>query len=460
MIGVELNLSFLYRLFLLVILLFPFRGNGQSVMDISVADAKADLEEMIQKIEEVHYNPYLHIKKEEFLRKKIELFNQWSEKDSISIPEFGMSCARVLTLFNDAHTGLDWFSDNLLPYLIPAKYFSLETQLIGGDLVLLKGDGKELNKGDKILSINQMSASELYCESMSRIAGESHFRNEMSGSIFFPLYLVMEGVQPPYELVLFDGRTISYDVSINIQDLIGRLSDEEASNYSFKILERNIAYINYEKCENYEAFRVFLKKTFREIQEKNIDKLIIDIRNNSGGNSSLNDLLLPYITKRKYRQMTGRYWKVSRDMKEEMNDSLYIQAFGSDFIKEYRSRPDGSILKKKSCKKTKPQKPEYFFEGKSCMLIGPKTFSSANMLADAVKEFKLTTLIGQPTGELTNDFGEQIERVAPRSGLRYKIAVAYDIGASGDADEVRTVMPDIRVEGDVLGSAKTFLLDD
>ncbi len=45
-----------------------------------------------------------------------------------------------------------------------------------------------------------------------------------------------------------------------------------------------------------EKFNLFLEETFRKIKEEEIEHLIIDIRNNSGGNSTLGDALLDYLT--------------------------------------------------------------------------------------------------------------------------------------------------------------------
>jgi C-terminal processing protease CtpA/Prc len=201
-----------------------------------------------------------------------------------------------------------------------------------------------------------------------------------------------------------------------------------------------------------------LKETFKTIREEKIKKLIIDIRYNSGGNSSLNDLLIPYLSRRKYRQSSGRYLKVSPSMKEAMRkDSVYIQAFGADFVADYLAREDGTSVESLDVAPSRRRRPEYCYKGRHCVLIGPKTFSSANFLADAIATYKLSTLIGQPTGELTNDFGEQIEIPLPKTGVILKVSTAYDIGADGNPLRKMPVQPHILEEGDALGRAKTWL---
>ena len=77
--------------------------------------------------------------------------------------------------------------------------------------------------------------------------------------------------------------------------------------------------------------------------------MIIDIRFNSGGNSSLNDRLLSYITSNKYRQSSGRYWKVSNEVKQKIkNDSLWNDFLEESFLSIYVDSDNQSIIKNRS----------------------------------------------------------------------------------------------------------------
>jgi len=66
-------------------------------------------------------------------------------------------------------------------------------------------------------------------------------------------------------------------------------------------------------------------------------------------------------------------------------------------------------------------------------------------------------IIGLPTGEFTNDFGEQIELELPKTKLDLTISVAYDIGANGNADISEVVNPDYFVKDSTLKYAIKFL---
>ena len=106
---------------------------------------------------------------------------------------------------------------------------------------------------------------------------------------------------------------------------------------------------------------------------------------------------------------------------------------------------------------TTPNSQKNFFNGKSCFLIGTNTFSSANFLADAIKTYNLSTLIGLPTGENTNDFGENISFTIPYSGTIIYVTSTYDIGADGNSEIIQPVSPDITVEQNSLEFALKWI---
>ena len=224
------------------------------------------------------------------------------------------------------------------------------------------------------------------------------------------------------------------------------------SNYEFDLLkEEKIALIHYNSCTDYDAFNAFLQTTFKDIKEEDIKDLIIDIRYNSGGNSSLNDLLIAYISKKGYRQSFKRLWKLSDVSLEELVSRGIKEHYGDDFDTQYRSKSDSTILD--FGEEDVPEvtsKVNHFFNGQTYVLIGPKTFSSANMFADAISTYNLSTLVGLPTGERTNDFGEQKTEVLNHSKFPFDFTIAYDIGADGDAQSIKTVEPDIKTEEDAL----------
>jgi C-terminal processing protease CtpA/Prc len=194
---------------------------------------------------------------------------------------------------------------------------------------------------------------------------------------------------------------------------------------------------------DYDSFFRFLDSAFRDMRAKDIRHLAIDLRHNTGGNSRFGDILLAYITDQKFALSGKKKWKVSRRYKAHLLS-------GGDSSSVYHKQPDGSIWEIGECgPRERLVRQDTIYNGKVYFLTGPLTFSSANMLADGAKQYKLATLVGEPTGESTNDFGETYTFTLPNSRLQITTTTSFDIGVDCDETHTNAVAPDIYIKQSV-----------
>lgn len=434
---------------------------AQTVAKIAVADAKADLDTLMLTFEQVHYNPYFMHPKEEVLKTKNAALNSWSQ-DSIPLKDLMHDAMQLTALMSGGHSYMYWKAEGIIPEIMNHTYIPF-TGRLNKDLKtfnVTRTTDERFAVGTEIKSINGLSVVDLYNECMSYIGGIETFSNATCEGTF-PLNLFFNQTLKAPFIIETNSKVIN-STGIDIQALADFLNAAQKSeDYTFRIAENNIGIIEYNSCNGLNAFEKFLKNTFKEIREKGIDKLIVDIRENGGGDSELNDRLLDYITKSSYQQSSGRYWKVSAQAKKAYNaNKVYARMFGDEFMTEYMNTLNGEVIESPDQELIKPIMPKNYFEGKTCFLIGPNTFSSANFLADAVKTYKLSTLIGTATGEYTNDFGEQLNFTLPHSKCIVFISSTYDIGANGNKSELIPVYPDILVEEHTLEYALNWIFEN
>lgn len=431
---------------------------------ISVDKATDDIGQLINTFDRVHYNPYFHLTPEELRSKKKELLNNW-EKDSISFKQFMVTGMKLSAMMSGGHSNMYWKNENIMPEIKSHYYLPFSGRLIDSTqtFIVTSSHISDIKVGMQIKTINGISIVELFKECMSYTGGIEAYKIAYTEKVF-PLYLFFnETLKAPYSVERYNSSEIISTKGLDVNELSKFLNSAQVQmDYSFEVLDDEIGLISYNSCNNYKKFDKFLKETFKTIKQENIDKLIIDIRENGGGDSGLNDLLLSYITTKPYQQSSGRYWKVSEESKKAYSENKgYSRMFGEDFMTQYMNTPNQEVIANiDSTVLTHPIKPKYFFQGKSCILIGPSTFSSANFLADAVKTYNITKLIGTPTGEYTNDFGEQISFTLPNSGSLVFISSTYDIGANRNASILEPVYPDILVETDALKYAINWIKKD
>jgi C-terminal processing protease CtpA/Prc len=58
-------------------------------------------------------------------------------------------------------------------------------------------------------------------------------------------------------------------------------------------------------------------------------------------------------------------------------------------------------------------------------IIGPATFSAAQMFADALEKYTNVTFVGEPTGSKGNAYGDSRQIILPNSGMTVRVATYY-----------------------------------
>ncbi|MBN1970318.1 MAG: hypothetical protein JXR48_15945 [Candidatus Delongbacteria bacterium] len=138
-------------------------------------------------------------------------------------------------------------------------------------------------------------------------------------------------------------------------------------------------------------FDNFLEEMFTEINKKNITNLIIDLRNNGGGNSTLGKQFIKYIpTKSEELKdfMVYPYWEYFK--KDTMT-------YKSDFFSQVDSEDSDFYIK-----------PSVQYNGNIYILIGENTFSSAVDFATLLKDNNIGNFVGTPTGGKPSSFGDLV----------------------------------------------------
>lgn len=75
-------------------------------------------------------------------------------------------------------------------------------------------------------------------------------------------------------------------------------------DYSFKVDEKKkVAVMDFRSFNNPQRMKMFADSMFVTLREKGIKNLIIDLRNNGGGNSMVGDVLFRYISPKPFKQM-------------------------------------------------------------------------------------------------------------------------------------------------------------
>lgn len=411
---------------------------------VSKQKAIEDLDYYNKNLEEIHVNPFQFVEKPTYYAEVDKIKNNLA--DSVELKRFISKLSRLSAMMQDAHSSPAYQQPGLATEAKKNRFFPYKTVLENKKLYVAKDTSltSGIPAGAEILAINGQEVSELIGKFRKKLGGTDGHKNEMVNRLFFH-YLFMEDIQSPFSIEYLDpsGKKQNTVLEEGITHLHGllRAFPAFAEGNSYKIIDDKVGYIRFNSMfGSVNEWMDLLDKAFTEFQEKNIEVVAVDIRDNAGGDSTFGNVLFGFITSKEFEMLGYREWKVSQQYKN------YLMENGNDGH-EYLQQEVGSVWRNGSCEPAVSLvTPEERFAGKVYLLTGPWTFSSGMMVADAAKQFKLAEVIGAPTGETTTDFGEVFSIALPNSGVIMNLTTSMDIGADCNPQNFSPVMPDVPVD--------------
>ncbi|MDO7874377.1 S41 family peptidase [Hymenobacter sp. ASUV-10] len=196
-----------------------------------------------------------------------------------------------------------------------------------------------------------------------------------------------------------------------------------------------------------QPYAQFLREAFRQLRARGTKSLILDLRNNEGGNDSYGTLLYSYLASKPFRyyQRIGthaRRTSIQRQVHSEWFYGLYRRVFirrATDGIYEFRGR--------KGLKLQQPQ-PEAF-GGDVYILTNGWSYSVTAEFAAVARRESRATFIGQETGGAYggNNSGFFAFVHLPNSGITLGLPVwSYYMAVPDTAHPERGIVPDYVVE--------------
>lgn len=289
-------------------------------------------------------------------------------EDELEIGEFIWLCRSLVSEVGCGHTVVPTLGLNY--YLPDSLLFPLKVNYFDNKLIVIDPLENEasISKGNEILRINGMGVKELKAEMFKHISSDANnlsFKEEYINQSFMEYAAFVFKFANKYEIeYLKDGKPNS--IVLKQLNSYEEVSNQETceNNLCYKA-ENNVAIITiksfYYYRENFETFKEFIDSCFLDINKQQIENLIIDLRNNGGGDPYCGSYLLQHIADKPFQ-----YYKTGT--------FNYL-----DLQKEIELNPNR-------------------FKGKPYFLINGKCASTTGQLCALIKEGKFGIFVGQETG--------------------------------------------------------------
>lgn len=318
--------------------------------------------------------------------------------DTVMVLELWQSAGRIAAQLNDGHTWVKWKNPNTTLYI---------------------DNFMQLSDYGSPLAINGVPIGEILDQYLMMTSFELQFYAE---AIFYKTVIVTE------PLLIFCGVDTSEGVEMTFETENGK----QIYHYNFVPLEQVIRYendaqnepwVHYDidpessvgiftlrSCNDNKEYQAKLDSFFKEVFAYDLENVVVDLRGNGGGNSRVANKFLQYIDVETYRAWDSaiRYgWFLKQNKDVVVNNHKQAETFSGELY----------------------------------VLTDTFTYSAAMDFAMLIGDNDLGVLLGTPSGNLPDSYGDCLFFQMPNSGLL--ISISYKSWHRIDSSQAgEPVMPD------------------
>ena len=408
---------------------------------------RGELDWLVETLREVAARPFLYTDRAAFDERHAR--TRADIREPMDASRFYLAIAPLFASLNDGHASiapgrtLDNYIDRggvLFP-LVPS---------FDGDRVFVGASADaRIPRGSEVLSIEGVNAREIVRDMLAVTGGQTmSLRRAFAAGHALEYLYARFGAKSAFAVSarLPDGARIAERVrSANFETLQRAAVKADAGSahpYAFRrIADGRVGVIDYNSCEDAPRFHAFLEATFAQIKAHPVEGLIIDIRRNGGGDSSLNNDLWSYAQGKAFSQGGKISERISSRIKREYGFAKYNGLYPLGWF-----LPNGMLFTFDATRFTtvNPGPNALRYHGPVYLLIGPGTFSSAQLCALAAKDYGLATLVGEATGEPANSTGEVYVGYTPHTGVSFSFPTKY-FWAPKPHPDGQGVLPDVTI---------------
>lgn len=329
-------------LVLIIVLLCQFLAIGQKkVKDFTKENYLADFDFVIKTIKEQHPNPFRFITEKDFDKKVKELRNTLEQKPSL---ENFILCSPI-SLIQDAHGGIEM--DNIIyeDFTKNKTFFPLNTSVYD-NRVFVNQYSLDIPMGAEIIKVNNVSAKELLDRIPNKVDGGVQASSNKNFTSYASLifhdskeFVIEYKELADQNLKKVTLKAVNFnDSEYQSEKSILPLSTIAFSKGIFGYQLDDDTYIlkitTFSVSESYAYY--ILNNLFQDIKDKNIKKLVVDIRDNGGGMLSNIPLFYSFISPEKTFKNLYKYaTRVPKiNMKENLLDGNGKLANTADIISQ------------------------------------------------------------------------------------------------------------------------------
>ena len=343
--------------------------------------------------------------------------NEFYDKEGLLI-----SLSRFTALLHDGHTNIE------IEYSLNDLCINLPCVWLQAGLFVTKNYFGIL-KGDRIISIANLTVTEVMDKLCEIIPHENNYLVKVRATTypFINYHIFSEFILRNINAlncntveitILRDNQLFKFNLTLERYN--GFLTFKNNKKFIDFWIHNNVAILKLDECRYNDEYIKKLNEFFALVKAHNISSIIIDLRDNMGGNARVATEFLRHINIESY------YFygvKVRNSNENELNE---INSENS----QLKNETDDNVRT---------------FGGNIICLVANKTYSSARIFATVLKDNNIATIVGEPTGGKPCSFGNPLRFETPNYKIKFRVSSRVFIRPDQACQDDISLFPDVTI---------------
>lgn len=388
---------------------------------------------------------------------------QASLVDSLTEEQFRLRLAQWVALIGCGHTSVR--PPKHAFGRIGGQQIPVQVKILLGDSMVLIAmpNGKDANfvRGVAISSINGRSARQIIdtlCTFISTDGRNNSFRYQYISGNFQRLYRAVFGQSAAYEIKYFDMQQVERSIiltagikpttnarNVNLAIVQPPPKPPVIKQHSLRIDTANRLAVMEINTFQENGLRHFFRKSFKTLEQLTVKHLVVELRQNGGGDIMKSTLLTRYLTRRSFKvadTVAAYKMKFPHPTLVHLRVVYQIQALfathkGADGLRHFGFFERHSFSPKR----------RFHYNGEIYLITGGNTFSAATLVVAALQGQSKVSVIGEETGG--GNYGTTAISIPdlflPNTKVRVRLPLYRVVIKKDSINNGRGILPDVVV---------------
>ena len=448
--------------------------------EFTPAQARADLERLYTGLQSAEADLFASTPKAVFDRHYEELYAHYHA--SVSEGELFSDLQKFAALANHGHTRLEGLSPAWSDYVArDGKLFPLSLSVSQGEVLVASAPAESgVKPGDRILSIDG-KANPIWMQEVTQfISAETPaLAYSLMGQGDFYYFWLAYGERSQFEVTVERyGAPVTVTLAAATLEALGENieleSGFELSGREARQIDDEIGYLrpgpffDFEaeaaedvyNADALDAYQGFIDDTFASFLENGTKHLILDLRDNPGGDSSFSDPVVAWFATEPFRFASDFKIRVSDETTASNQARLDLRdsaagGVSQTFAELFASADNGDMVSFE-IPETAPREGERF-QGHVHVLVNRSSYSNAVTVAAMIQDYGFGTIYGEETRDMATTYGAMEHFSLPHSNFKVGYPKAHIIRPNGETRS-HPVTPDVVITVPPVRGAEDVML--